>query len=101
MADTKFTLLEFHLRDGAVRLGSRTAADGATGAATGSASGVSGGDSDADGDDAGERLARTAGKLLLLVGGLVVLAVAVSKLLGGGENIEELEELEELPDPDE
>jgi hypothetical protein len=89
MADTKFTLLELHLGDGAVRIGSRTPGEGSTDVNAESGS-------DTDDDDGGTCPARTAAKLLLAVGGLVALLLVASKLLGDDEDIEELEELADL-----
>jgi hypothetical protein len=100
MAAKKFTLLELHLGDGTVQIGPATLGDAADGVPIGD--GDAGADADqsatADGDGSGGRSCpgRTAGKLLLVLGGLVVVGLVVAKLLGGDEDLEELEDLADL-----
>jgi len=92
MGTKKFTLLELNFGDGTVQIGPATL----------------GGPSDDDDpdddpiDDADEDAdgcgcpGRTLGKLLLALGALALLAVVVSKLLGGDDDLDELEDLADL-----
>mgnify|MGYP006281923155 CR=1 FL=1 len=110
MADKKLTLLELNLGDGTVQIGPATLG--------GDDGGLELDDDDLDDDldldlgldldDDGEDESgggascpgRKAGKLLLVLGVLGVLALLVKKLLGGGE-YEDLDELEDLAELDE
>lgn len=93
MVDRKLTLLELNFGDGTVQIGPPTFG-GSSGDDDATADGSDGeGDTVEDGGSRGRGL----GKLLLILGALVVLAVAVSKLRGD----DDLDELEELADLDE
>jgi hypothetical protein len=93
MVDRKLTLLELNFGDGTVQIGPPTVG-GPSGNDDATADGSDGeGDTVEDGGSRGRGL----GKLLVVLGALVVLAVAVSKLRGD----DDLDELEELADLDE
>jgi len=105
MVEKKLTLLELNLSDGTVQIGPAT---------------LGGGDDDVDDDldlDIGEDIdvddidldddiddaaegcgcpGRKLGKLLLVLGGLALLAVVAKKLRGGGDDLDELEDLADL-----
>ncbi|GAB6859955.1 hypothetical protein ACFR97_03110 [Haloplanus litoreus] len=98
MADKKLTLLELNLGDGSIQIGPATLGDEAPSADT-DAGESAGGDSDDDSSGCGCP-GRKAGKLLLVLAVLGVVAFAAAKLLGGGE-YEDLDELEDLSDLDE
>jgi hypothetical protein len=95
MVDRKLTLLELNFGDGTVQIGPPTVG-GPSGDDDATADGSDGeGDTVEDGGSRGRGLGL--GKLLVVLGALVVLAVAVSKLRGD----DDLDELEELADLDE
>jgi hypothetical protein len=91
MADKKFTLLELHLDDGSVRLGPAT-----LGAEDNEITEPESKDPDESESDGGCCPGRKAGKLLIVLLVLAVLVFGLKKLLGGGEDLEELEELADL-----
>jgi hypothetical protein len=92
MVDKKLTLLELNLGDGTVQIGPATLG------------GSSDDDDDATVDDEDEGDAaegcgcpgRKLGTLLLVLGGLVLLAVVAKKLRGGDDDLDELEDLADL-----
>jgi hypothetical protein len=98
MADKKLTLLELNLGDGTVQIGPATLGGDDDGLDLDD----DGLDDDSDGESGGGAgcPGRKAGKLLLVLGALGVLALLVKKLLGGGE-YEDLDELEDLAELDE
>jgi hypothetical protein len=99
MVDRKLTLLELNFGDGTVQIGPPTVG-GPSGDDDATADGSDGeGDTVEDGGSRGRGLGLGLGlgKLLVVLGALVVLAVAVSKLRGD----DDLDELEELADLDE
>jgi len=93
MADKKFTLLELHLDDGSIQVG-----PAALGAEDNEITEPETEDEDEDEVDGGGCgcPARKAGKLLVVLLVLAVLALGLKKLLGGGEELDELEELADL-----
>jgi hypothetical protein len=87
MATKKFTLLELHLDDGSIQLGSKTLRG----------SGPSDDEPDAEaGDESGESAGSTVGKLLLASVALALLAAVAKRVLGGGDDLDELEDLADL-----
>jgi hypothetical protein len=91
MADKKFTLLELHLDDGSIQIG-----PSAIGAEDNEITEPESKDPDESESDGGCCPGRKAGKLLVVLLVLAVLALGLKKLLGGGEDLDELEELAEL-----
>ncbi|AZH25437.1 hypothetical protein [Haloplanus aerogenes] len=91
MADKKFTLLELHLGDGTVQIGPATIGDESANEITEPEQ------KDPDeSEDGGACPMRKAGKLLVVLAVLVLLTLGVKKVLGGGEDLEELEDLADL-----
>jgi len=95
MADKKFTLLELHLDDGSIQVG-----PAALGAEDNEITEPEAEDEYEDEDQADDGgcgcPARKAGKLLVVLLVLAVLALGLKNVLGGGEDLEELEELADL-----
>jgi hypothetical protein len=94
MADKKFTLLELHLDEGSIQIGPSVIGDEQTEITEPESK-----DPD-EGDDAGTCPGRKAGKLLVVLLVLAVLTLGVKKLLGGGDDLDELEELADLDEGD-
>jgi hypothetical protein len=90
MADKKFTLLELHLDEGSIQVG-----PAALGAEDDEITEPEAEDED-EPDDGGCCPGRKAGKLLVVLLILAVLALGLKKVLGGGDDLEELEELADL-----
>jgi len=88
MADKKFTLLELHLGDGTVQIGPATIGDESSEVAEPEGEGT-------DEDDGGCPACK-AGKLLLVLLVVALLALGIKKALGGGDDLDELEELADL-----
>jgi len=93
MADKKFTLLEFHLDDGSIQVG-----PAALGAEDNEITEPESKDPDESESETGGCgcPARKAGKLLVVLLVLAILALGLKKVLGGGEDLDELEELADL-----
>jgi len=91
MATKKFTLLELHLDEGSIQVGPASLG-------TSDESAPDDGESVADGEtvEDGRCPGRTAGKLLLALLALALLAAVVKKVVGGGDDLDELEALAEL-----
>ena len=89
MADKKFTLLELHLDDGSIQVGP-SALGGEDNEITEPET------KDPDEDDGGTCPGRKAGKLLVVLLVLAILALGLKKALGGGEDLDELEDLADL-----
>ncbi|WP_049936297.1 hypothetical protein [Haloplanus natans] len=87
MADKKFTLLELHLDDGSVQVGPSVLGTGDD------ESTEPGPEDDTDGCGCP---ARKAGTLLVVVLVFALLVLGLKKVLGGGEDLDELEDLAEL-----
>lgn len=90
MADKKFTLLELHLDEGSIQVG-----PAAPGTEDNGITEPESEDPD-EGDDGGCCPGRKLGKLLVVFLVLAVLALGLKKLLGGGDDLEELEDLADL-----
>jgi hypothetical protein len=90
MADKKFTLLELHLDEGSIQVG-----PAALGTEDNGITEPESKDPD-EGDDGGCCPGRKLGKLLVVFLVLAVLALGLKKLLGGGDDLEELEDLADL-----
>ena len=94
MADKKFTLLELHLDEGSIQVGPAALGAGGDGITepeskdSGESEGESGGDASCPG--------RKLGKLLVTLLVIAVLVLGLKKLLGGGDDLEELEDLADL-----
>jgi hypothetical protein len=93
MADKKFTLLELHLDDGSIQIG--PAALGAEDNEITEPEAEDEGETD-DGDDGGCCPGRKLGKLLVALLVVAVLAFGLKKVLGGGDDLDELEDLADL-----
>jgi len=89
MADKKFTLLELHLDDGSIQVGPSV-----LGAEDNEITEPE--TEDEDESDCGTCPGRKVGKLLVVLLVLALLALGVKKLLGGGDDLDELEELADL-----
>ncbi|AXG06952.1 hypothetical protein DU500_11230 [Haloplanus rubicundus] len=90
MADKKFTLLELHLDEGSIQVGPSVIGDEQNTITEPESK-------DSDESESGDCCAgRKAGKLLVVFLVLAVLALGLKKVLGGGDDLEELEELAEL-----
>jgi hypothetical protein len=86
MADRKFTLLEFHLGDGAVRVGSAALGDERTDA-----------DDESESESAGGTCpARRIGTLLLGGLALALLVLGIRAIRGDDDELDELEDLAAL-----
>jgi hypothetical protein len=93
MADKKLTLLELNLGDGTVQIGPATLGGEPNETPEPDADDAAADEDDHDGCGCP---GRKAGKLLLVVLALAFLALAIKKVLGGGEDLDELEDLAEL-----
>jgi hypothetical protein len=92
MADKKFTLLELHLDDGSIQIG-----PSALGDEDNEITEPESEDEDEGGsEDGGTCPGRKAGKLLVVLLVLGLLALGLKKALGGGEDLDELEDLADL-----
>ncbi|MFB6255972.1 MAG: hypothetical protein ABEH58_04465 [Haloplanus sp.] len=91
MADRKFTLVELHLDEGSIQVGS---------SGLGVENGVTdpSAETEADGEsgNGGTGPGRSVGKFLVVLVGVALLALGFKKLLGGGEDLDELEDLADL-----
>lgn len=94
MADKKFTLLELHLDEGSIQVGPSVIGDEQNAITEPESK-----DSDED-DDGGSCPGRKFGKLLLVLVVLVVLALGIKTVLGGGDDLDELEDLADLDEGD-
>jgi hypothetical protein len=94
MADKKFTLLELHLDDGSIQIG--PAALGTEDNEITEPETEDEDESESESGDGGCCPGRKVGKLLVVFLVIALLALGLKKLLGGGEDLDELEELAEL-----
>jgi hypothetical protein len=92
MADKKFTLLEFHLDEGSIQVGPSVIGDERNAITEPESKDPDEGEGESGGGCPG----RKAGKLLVVLLVLAVLALGLKKVLGGGDDLDELEELAEL-----
>jgi hypothetical protein len=106
MADKKFTLLELNLGDGTIQVGPATLGgdDGGLGLGQDDDGDEADPDldlaDDADAGDGGSCPGRTAGKLILALLAVAVVTLLAKKLLGGGDDLDELEALADLDEDD-